>query len=454
MRTTSGVPFVVAAAVLPVLSLACVAGGASDPRGDGVTVDADVIAIESMSPAGAGSTTPDLFATPDGRVLMSWLEPMESDGGEPASTRRGRYALRFATLDGDTWSAPRTIADGGDFFVNWADFPSIVESEGTLAAHWMVLNGGRGTAYDVHISRSTDGGESWDQPVVPHADATQTEHGFVSLVPEPDGGFTAIWLDGRKFADRTEGESPEMTLRATSFDGDGTQGPETLLDPRICDCCQTSAAYAGDTLLAVYRDRSEEEIRDIWSVRRTADGWQDPVRVAEDNWQIPGCPVNGPAISGRGDSAAVAWFSLRGGVVEIKVTFTRDGGATFTEPILIDSSEVMGVDTGSPSEVAGLADASAARAPIPLGRVDIVWVDDSRVAVTWLVARGNEADVVLQTVGTDGTLGRRHTIATSTSSRSGGFPRLVRGGDRLVIAWTEPDGSPSLRAAVIGLPIE
>jgi len=445
----------IVATALTVFAAGC--GGSTEPGSDATgdrTGPAPSPAIELVSPAAAGSTTPNLFATPDGGVLMSWLEPVGSGAGEAASTRRGRFALRFARLDGDSWSEPRTIAEGEDFFVNWADFPSIVESDGMLAAHWMVLNGGRGTSYDVHISRSTDGGESWDQPVVPHADATQTEHGFVSLVPEEGGGFTAIWLDGRNFAGRTEGTSPEMTLRATSFEGGGTQGPETLLDPRICECCQTSAAYAGDTLLAVYRDRSDEEIRDIWSVRRTANGWQDPVRVAEDNWQIPGCPVNGPAIAGREDSAAVAWFSLPGGVVEIKVTFTRDGGATFTDPILLDSSEAMGIDTGSPREVAGLADSSAGRTPIPLGRVDIVWVDDSRVAVSWLVARGNEADIVLQTVETDGTLGRRHIIATSTSSRSGGFPRLVRSGDRLIVAWTEPDGTPSLKTAVVGLPIE
>lgn len=427
--------------------------GNEDSTGSEATSDVPGMVSELASPAAAGAGMPNLFATRDGGVLMSWLEPVDTVS-EATSTRRGRFALRFATLRGDTWSEARTIAEGDDFFVNWADFPVIIESDGMLVAHWLQMNGGRGTAYDIHITRSRDGGETWEESIVPHADGTRTEHGFVSMVPEPDGGFSAIWLDGRNFADRQGDESPEMTLRAARFDADGNEGPEALLDPRICECCQTSAAYVGNTLVAVYRGRSEEEIRDMWSVRRTADGWQDPVRVSHDDWMIPGCPVNGPSIAANDDVGAVAWFSLREGNAEVKVAFTRDGGASFSGPILIDSSSIEDVDGTSPRQVAGLADAGNAAKPIPLGRVDIAWVDDTRAVVSWIVSSGSKADIVLQTVGIDGELGARHVVATTASSRASGFPQIVRQGDRLVIAWTEPDGDPSLHTAVIDSPLQ
>lgn len=408
---------------------------------------------ELVSPAGAGAGMPNLFATQDGGVLMSWLEPVDAVG-EAASTRRGRFALRFATLRGETWSEARTIAEGDDFFVNWADFPVIIESGGTLAAHWLQMNGGRGTSYDIHITRSRDGGETWEESIVPHADGTPTEHGFVSMVSEADGGFSAIWLDGRNSPERGAGQGGAMTLRATRFDDAGNQGPEALLDPLICECCQTSAAYVGDTLVAVYRNRSDEEIRDMWSVRRTADGWQRPVRVSHDDWMIPGCPVNGPSIAASDNVGAVAWFSLRGGDPEVKVTFTRDGGASFTEAILLDSGSAEDIDGASPRQVAGLADAGNAAKPIPLGRVDVAWVDGTRAVVSWIVGRGSEADLVLQTVGIDGKLGARHVVATTASSRASGFPQIVRQDDRLVIAWTEPDGDPSLHTAVVNLSLQ
>ncbi len=80
------------------------------------------VAIES--PAGPGAGEPWLSVEPDGRVLMSWLEP-SADG----------QALRFSLLDGDAWSLPRTVTSGVDLFVNWADFPSVSPlPDGSLVA--------------------------------------------------------------------------------------------------------------------------------------------------------------------------------------------------------------------------------------------------------------------------------------------------------------------------------
>ncbi len=446
---------------LSVGSVGCIAdAGDADDDGRAASGKTPGTAAPLVTPAAAGSAEPNLFSVAPGAVYMSWLEPASSEGVAPASTRRGRFALRFSRLQADTWSAPRTIVESDDLFVNWADFPSLIAAGDTLVAHWLELNGGRGTSYDVHISRSADGGETWEESIVPHADGTPTEHGFVSLVPEQEGGFTAVWLDGRNFAGfdpsaaGAAGEqTASMTLRASRFDADGLQGPEILLDERICDCCQTSAAYVGDTLLAVYRDRSPEEIRDVWAVRRTSGGWQQPARLSHDDWQIPGCPVNGPAIAAAGDKAAVVWFSLRDGDPEVKVAFTGDAGVSFSEAILLDRGATADVDGSDPRQVAGLADASSTAAPIPLGRVDAVWIDENRVAVTWIVSRGGEADIVLQTVDAQGNTGQRYTVATTGSGRASGFPRMVRQGDRLVIAWTDTSGDPpAVKAATITLP--
>jgi len=84
--------------------------------------------------------------------------------------------------------------------------------------------------------------------------------------------LTALWLDGRKYESQTEGDSFEnaMQLRSRQINSDGTMKPESLLDARACTCCQTSAARTGSgDMVAVYRHRTADEIRDISIVRST-----------------------------------------------------------------------------------------------------------------------------------------------------------------------------------------
>src|SRR5687767_11216639 len=100
------------------------------PVGVGIharTIPAALAGHRIASPTGRGAAEPNLAVGADGRVYMSWLEPADSG-----------HALKFAVLNGRQWSAARTIRSGRDFFVNWADFPSIEVLGGSrLAAHWL-----------------------------------------------------------------------------------------------------------------------------------------------------------------------------------------------------------------------------------------------------------------------------------------------------------------------------
>src|SRR5437773_3538589 len=136
---------------------------------------------EVTLPAGMGSEEPNLSAAPDGRVFLTWLQPAEPDG----------YKMMFSVRDDKgTWAEPKMVAGGTNWFVNDADFPSMtVLSDGTLAAHWLGNNEPGSEAYDVNIVMSHDGGATWGKPIKPHRDKTKTQHGFVTLVPDSNGGF-------------------------------------------------------------------------------------------------------------------------------------------------------------------------------------------------------------------------------------------------------------------------
>lgn len=376
-------------------------------RGD--VDDAALGPIDSLaSPAAPGSGEPNLAVGPDGRLYLSWLEPV----GDSV------HALRFSTLDGDAWSTARTIAQRPDFFVNWADFPSLSPlSPGHLAAHWLQRSGTTKYAYDVRIAQSADGGQTWGESVVPHRDGTPTEHGFVSLFPFLDS-LGAIWLDGRNFAKAAKGESANMMLVMTAIAPSGGAGAERVLDERVCDCCQTSLAVASSGPVVVYWDRLDGEIRDISLARWSSTGWTRGIVVHADNWKIDACPVNGPAIDAVADDVAVAWFTAARDTARVYLARSADGGLSFGEPIRIDEGN-------------------------PVGRVDVELDDQGGAIVSWMeFASEQQADVRIRRVDQAGVPGASRVVARTSGARASGFPRMMARGNDLVFAWTEA-GTPS-----------
>jgi hypothetical protein len=131
-----------------------------------------------VSPAAAGSAQPQLSVSRRG-VVLSWIEQTGD-----------RATLRFSERTASGWSAARTVASGTDWFVNWADVPSVVRlADGTLAAHWLQKSGADTYAYDVRLSYSRDEGRTWASSFMPHTDGMKAEHGFASLFQMPGAGL-------------------------------------------------------------------------------------------------------------------------------------------------------------------------------------------------------------------------------------------------------------------------
>lgn len=193
----------------------------------------------------------------------------------------------FSKLVKNKWAAPKEIARGNNWFVNWADFPFIVaykNNDQHLAAHWLQKRADGTYDYDIFISQSTNGGKKWLSPFIIHTDGIVAEHGFVTLLPTDDNKIFATWLDGRNTKTGKEnsnnhddhGHGDAMTLRTASFDINGKLYDEAEFDNRICDCCQTTATFINGNPIVAYRDRSEEEIRDIFFTKKINDKWSEP----------------------------------------------------------------------------------------------------------------------------------------------------------------------------------
>jgi len=356
---------------------------------------------------------------------MSWLEP-SAEGG---------FALRQSTWTAGAWTAPVTVSTGSDWFVNWADFPSVVPAAGRIwAAHWLQQKPGDVYSYDVRIAVSRDAGNTWSEPMSPHDDGTPTEHGFVSLMGDGDS-VRAVWLDGRHTSgehDHSGGSGDAdagggaMTLRSALVSPDGIRlGTDVELDARTCDCCQTDSARTREGLVVVYRDRSETEVRDIALLRHTSAGWSDPVVIAHDGWLIDACPVNGPAVDARGDTVVVAWFTAAD-KPRVRLAFSADGGRTFPDLVDVAAGQVA-------------------------GRVDVALLPDGRAVVSWLEDAPGPAEIRAQPFTPEGPAGAVAVIARSDVARASGFPQMVLVDGALLFAWTRPGDPPQVQAALARL---
>lgn len=371
-------------------------------------------------PAAPDAMAPSLYPRPDG-VGLSWLEP----NPERSKTNPEALRMRHATFADGRWSKPQTVVDGVEFFANWADVPTVVRtSDGTLFAHWPQKSDGGTYAYDVVVARSDDGGETWTTLGTPHRDETATEHGFATMIPEGEGA-QVVWLDGRKTADDPPGA---MTLRTTV--ARKAFAKSSVLDERVCDCCATDAIATDNGAIVAYRNRDEAEVRDI-AVKRRVDGeWQESKLVHRDDWTIPGCPVNGPAIAALGTTVAVAWFTGTGQRARVRVAFSTDSGESFGEPLELDAQ------TGDDA---------------PLGRVDVAHLGADEFGISWLDGQGDDAVIRLQRVSVSGEVGKAVTIAKTQRSRAAGVPRIERFDDRLIAVWTVPGEPSSLLASSIAI---
>ncbi|MGE3275345.1 MAG: sialidase family protein [Vicinamibacterales bacterium] len=356
-------------------------------------------------------------------VLLSWIA---QDGP--------RATLKFAERTAGGWTTPITVASGEDWFVNWADVPSVVRlSTGDLAGHWLQKSGPDTYAYDVRVSWSTDNGATWAPSVTPHHDGTATEHGFASLYEAPNGGLGLVWLDGRGMTgadghDAHAGnDAGAMSVRAATFDSDWTQTSESAVDVRVCECCPTAIAVTADGPIAAFRNRTDDEVRDIFVSRLDGGTWSEPTAIHEDGWRIPACPVNGPALAAEGRHLAAAWFTVKDDVGQAYVAFSGDAGRTFGAPVRVD-------DAGA------------------LGRVGLDLLPDGSALVTWIEFADGRAQFRARTVTSDGARGDAATVAGIEGSRASGYPRVARHGDDIVFAWTETvDGTSRVRTATARL---
>lgn len=358
---------------------------------------------EISFPGNEDSSLPYLYASENG-LFLSWTEMLNDS----------KAGLFYSQLNNGVWKEAQLITESSDWFVNWADFPSIVEHKGNILTHILPKSSPSTFSYDVKLNILAQGENEWKTELPLHTDSTLTEHGFVSTIPYSDDSFLLSWLDGRNTGgsshDHAE-HSGAMSVRAAEVDFQGKVIWDELLDAKTCDCCQTTTAMTSEGPVVLYRNRSDREIRDI-AITRLMDGkWTEPKIIHADGWEIAGCPVNGPKVDAHQETVVAAWFTAAQANPQVKLAFSTNSGADFMEPLVLSEGNAI-------------------------GRVDVALMKNNSALVTWMEMEEDTAYLFVQKVSLDGKRAQKQKVTAIDPGRKSGFPQMEIFDEQVYFAWT------------------
>ncbi len=193
-------------------------------------------------------------------------------------------------------------------------------------------------ASDLYLARSTDGGRTFERPVLVNDDGLAISHSFEDVSADADGRVYLAWLDGR-----ARDKSGVSAVFACSPDKGATIGKNIIIDEMACPCCRPAIATAPDgSLWVAWRKTFPGNVRDIVVARSADKGatFSRPMLVRKDGWVFDACPHRGPSIAfDRQGRMYVGWYTE--GTDEqprIYLATSDDRGRTFSEPVSLHTS--------------------------------------------------------------------------------------------------------------------
>jgi hypothetical protein len=259
----------------------------------------DVLMLSASSDGGVTFTEPelvpldsgslhsvtDLAVLNDGTVLLPLLVTYARLPGDD-DLYRGRRWIMISADHGGRWGGPYPVAENLQFGNQNFDRAMKGLGGGGLAVD---ESGGphQGTVYmtwpaviDAHLqivlARSSDGGRTWDEPVVVNEGGADSDHGTPTVAVNEEGVVVVTWNDRR---DDRSGHCFRHYV-AASTDGGRTFGPSRPVSDRAtCPGARSRWLNGGDTQgLVALPDGS---FRTVWSVGRSNDlrPWTAVIRV-------------------------------------------------------------------------------------------------------------------------------------------------------------------------------
>jgi hypothetical protein len=348
---------------------------------------------------GAHVSSPALAVTPEG-PLVAWTAPDGHDnvayvarpGTERVPTRVSPPGMSVDSLH----QAPGVaVGPGGEVYVTWSSRKP--KPAGGLFAS------------DLQLSRSLDGGRSFEPPLRVNDDRP-VAHSFEGVTVAPDGTVLVAWIDAR------DGARPSTYLARVTERGARVESVARLEDGETCVCCRVAVAAGPAGAVAVaWRRVFPGDVRDMVATLSADGGRTAPpaARIHADHWRISACPHRGGsiAVDARGRLHA-AWY-----------TEGAHGRPAVMAAVAADGRR-FGAARRLPTSAGWIPD-QVRLAVHPAGHGVVVWEESTAV----------RRRVMLQAID-DG--GRPQGAPRALSQAIKAYaPDVAVAGDGLVVAWHE-----------------
>src|SRR5439155_935831 len=203
---------------------------------------------------------------------------------------------------------------------------------------------------------------------------------------------------------------------------------------------------------------------------RGAQGWSAPKTIARGaNWFVSDADVPSLAVLSDGTLAAdwfVASVGPRSEAYDVNLVLSKDGGTTWSKPLMPHRDgkkrqhgfvsmvptpdakwKVYVLMSGDSGKTFGkkirIDDGN------PIGRVDVVSRSSGAAVVSWVERTSQGAQVRVREVAANGTAAAPMNVSGTAGLGSGVFPRMVRSGDDIVVAWTDASKPAQIRTVVV-----
>jgi hypothetical protein len=308
--------------------------------------------VAGLSPAGAQMTMnmrdqppPNTKCAALSLLCAATVTPTFAANGDLWVVARVENQI-FVSRSGDkgrTFSQPVVVTPGGQT-LDWgpdARPKIVVDGAGRIVLAYAIFRDKHFNG-EVFFTRSIDGGATFAPPRP--ITAVQESQRFEAMAFDGDGSIFSAWLDKRNRVPFKEQGKPFVGASlafAWSKDNGETFSDTKIAFDNTCECCRLAIGFAGPGWpVVLFRKAFDAKVRDHGVTTFSDPTTPGPIqRVSVDDWATDTCPHAGPSLAiGADGSYHAAWFTQGRVRKGLFYAFSRDQGATFSEPMRIGAA--------------------------------------------------------------------------------------------------------------------